>query len=309
MLSQFTRFSPRTALHMTRPGFLSITMVGCLLGFATAQHAPGFSWTPHHTLLATTALLLALLAHAGANVLNDYHDALTGADAANHQGVYPFTGGARLIQNGETSTDATHRLAWTLLGLVVPGGLWLAWQSGWGLVGIGCAGLLLGWAYSAPPLKLMSRGLGETTVAACWWLMVVGADFTLRGHFALAPLASGAGFALLVANILLINGLPDTASDDSVGKRTLAVRLGWTVTARVYAGVAAAAHLWVMLPLFAPVQTSGMVWGLASAPLAWLAYRRLSFAQQPQELRPAIVLTITTALAHGLLVAGGLLLA
>ena len=48
-------------------------------------------------------MLLALVAHAGANVLNDYFDARNGADDANQQGLFPFTGGSRLIQNGAVS--------------------------------------------------------------------------------------------------------------------------------------------------------------------------------------------------------------
>ena len=68
--------------RMTRPGFLSITLVGCLLGFALAAACGcGFDVT-----LAVVTVVLALLAHAGANVLNDYHDARNGADAANAQG-------------------------------------------------------------------------------------------------------------------------------------------------------------------------------------------------------------------------------
>lgn len=292
---------------MTRPGFLSITLVGCLIGFATAHGATGVAWTAQQNVTAAIALLLALLAHAGANVLNDYHDALNGADAANQQGQFPFTGGARLIQNGETTEAFTRQLGWALLAMVVPGGLWLAWHSGWELIAIGLAGLSLGWAYSAPPLALMGRGLGEATVAVCWWLLVVGADFTLRGHVATAPLLSGASFALLVANILLINGLPDATADASVGKRTLVVRLGAEGTARLYAGLATLAHLWAALPLWVPDLPAGMAWGMASAPLACWAYLQLQRAQQPKELRPAIVLTITTALAHGLLVTAGLL--
>src|SRR5690606_39742623 len=125
------------------------------------------------TALAT--IVLALVAHAALNVLNDYHDALNGAAAANTDGLFPFTVGARLIQNGEVSTVAMRRLAMGLLILVVPGGLLLAAHSGSGLVMVGLAGLLIGWMYSAPPLELMSRGLGEAAVAAAWALVGVGA--------------------------------------------------------------------------------------------------------------------------------------
>lgn len=293
---------------MTRPGFLSITLVGCLLGCATAYGTAGMAWTPHQSQTAAIALLLALLAHAGANVLNDYHDALNGADAANRQGLFPFTGGSRLIQNGETTVVFTGQLGRALLTMAAAGGLWLTWHSGWGLLAIGLTGLTLAWAYSAPPLTLMGRGLGEATVAACWWLVVLGTDYTLRGMWSTTPALCGAGFGVLIANILLINGLPDAPVDASVGKRTLAVRLGWTNSVRLYAALAVAAHLWTAWVWLSKGLPTGVVWGLGSAPLAWLAYRYLARAQQPAELRPAIVWTVATALAHGLLISAGLLL-
>ncbi|HTY98608.1 MAG TPA: prenyltransferase, partial [Rhodocyclaceae bacterium] len=55
----------------TRPAFLSVTFVGCLLGLASAK-AGGMPLDP---ALATVTLFFALVAHAGANVINDYYDA------------------------------------------------------------------------------------------------------------------------------------------------------------------------------------------------------------------------------------------
>ena len=98
-----------------------------------------------------------LIAHAGVNVLNDYFDAQNSTDAAITERVFPFTGGSRFIQNGMLTPRATGAFGCLLLGLVVPAGLWLAAHSGAGLIGIGLGGLFVGWAYSAPPVQLVSR--------------------------------------------------------------------------------------------------------------------------------------------------------
>lgn len=204
----------RTLLRMTRPGSLLLTVAACLLGMAFAL-ACGCGFDP---LRAAATLALAVTAHAGANVLNDYHDALSGADAANQEGLFPFSGGSRLIQQGLVSEADTARWAAVLLLLlVVPAGLLLALHSGGGLVLIGMAGLFLAWAYSAPPLALMARGLGEVAVALAWWLVVLGADYVQRRQFFVIPAATAASFALLAANILLANGFPDAAADARVG--------------------------------------------------------------------------------------------
>lgn len=290
--------------RMTRPGFLSITLVGCLLGFALAAACGcGFDVT-----LAVVTVVLALLAHAGANVLNDYHDARNGADAANAQGIFPFTGGSRLIQQGLVSEEDTRRWAWVLMGLVVLGGLWLSVRSGGGLVLIGLAGVLLAWAYSAPPLKLMSRGLGELSVAAAWWLVVVGADYVQRQHWHFITAYTAVSFALLVANILLINGLPDAPSDRAVGKLTLATRLSPRGLAVLYTGLMLAAHLWLAVGVWALIPPLSAIWGLLSLPLGLVASVLLWLrAGKPQRLRPVLALTIATASVHGLAMAAGLL--
>jgi len=144
----------------TRPAFLGVTLVGCLLGVAAAA-ADGVALD---ALTAFLTLAFALVAHAGINVLNDYYDALNGSDAANAERRFPYTGGSRFIQNGVLSVRATGVFGYALLAAVVPAGLWLAQRSAPGLLWIGLAGLAIGWAYSAPPFKLMSRGLGEAAV-------------------------------------------------------------------------------------------------------------------------------------------------
>mgnify|MGYP001214758280 CR=1 FL=1 len=297
-----THISWRTGLRMTRPGFLVITVVACLMGLASA--AAGGSIDP---VRAIATVLLAVIAHASANVLNDYHDALNGADAANSGGLFPFTGGARMIQNGDVSVLDTRHLAQALALLVIPAGLVLAACSGSGLIAIGAAGMLIGWAYSAPPLALMSRGLGETAVAAAWWLMVIGADYVERGAFSPFPALTAAGYALLVANILLINGFPDAAADASVGKRTLAVKLGPAGAAMLYLCLGMLAHGWLLAAVGLDLLPAPVLWGLLSLPLSVAAAQQLfRHRNEPGRLRPAIVLTIGAAVVHGSALAAGL---
>ena len=110
-----------------------------------------------------------------------------GTDARNTQRIYPFTGGSRFIQNGVLTPRQVLVFAVALFAATIAGGLWLLSVAGAGLFWIGLAGLAIGWAYSAPPLQLNSRGVGELCVATGFLLVVAGADYAQRG--ALAPLA------------------------------------------------------------------------------------------------------------------------
>ena len=288
-------------LAATRPAFLAVTLVGCLIGIASA-HAGGVAIDP---LRAALTVLFALLAHAGGNVVNDYHDALSGADDANRGRLFPFTGGSRFIQNGVHTPRQTALLGYGLLAAVVPGGVWLAWQAGPGLLVIGLAGLALGWAYSAPPLKLVCRGFGELVIVACWLLVVVGADFVQRGAFDLLPVAAGLSYALLVANLLFINQFPDHDGDAASGKRTLVVRLGPQAAKWGYLLIAIAAYAWLIAMVANALLPQKSAAAALTVALSFPAGRDLlEHASDPSELAPAIKRTIVAALAHGGLLAG-----
>lgn len=290
----------------TRPAFLSVTFVAVLLGLASATGS-GVRLDP---ALATVTLLFALVAHAGANVINDYYDAISGCDAANSERVFPFTGGSRFIQNGVLSQSATGRFGYALLLAVIPAGLWLTAVSDAGLMLIGLAGLVVGWAYSAPPIKLQSRGFGEFGITLAWLLVVVGADFVQRHTFSFAPVAAGLGLALLVASVLYINQFPDIDADAQAGKRTLVVRLGAPAARWGYLLIVVLAYVWVaamalgeMLPALAAVSLLPLAVNAAATRTLW------ANAVQPSNLAPAIKLTIVAASLHGLLLAAALVVA
>lgn len=284
----------------TRPAFLSVTLAGALIGLGSAS-AGGLKID---LLKALLTLLFALVAHAGANVVNDYYDALNGSDAGNQQRLFPFTGGSRFIQNGVLSLRETRLFGYALLAAVIPAGLWLTAQSAPGLVWIGLAGLLIGWAYSAPPLQLMARGVGEAAIVGGWLLVVLGTDFVQRGALAALPLVAGLPFALLVAAILYLNQFPDAQADALAGKRTLVVRLGPQRARWGYALLAAAAYLWLALAVVLGALPPLCAAGLLPAVLSLRAARALlRDADAPARLTPAIAATIAAANLNGLLLA------
>ncbi len=283
----------------TRPAFLAASFVPCLVGLATASYS-GVTIDPGYAFLTVIG---ALLVHAGVNVLNDYYDALNGTDELNVERLYPYTGGSRFIQNGIFSPHQTLRYGVLLLlfgGLI---GSVLAVTSGPGLWLIGGVGVLIGWAYSAPPLSLNSRGLGEACVALGFGVLIPsGADYVQRGEFSALPLIIGLPYGLLVANLLYINQFPDRQADEAAGKRHWVVRLGARRARWGYLALAATAYV---------LLTGNIIQGLLPR-LAWLAavpavfsaaagYRLLLFADSPAKLVPGIRLTILAAITHGLL--------
>jgi 1,4-dihydroxy-2-naphthoate octaprenyltransferase len=289
-----------------RPAFLSVTLGAWLVGIGAAYH-DGVALEPVKT---GVTLLFALLAHAGINVLNDYYDELNGTDRANTERVYPFTGGSRFIQNGVLTAHATLAYGMALVGMVIIAGLWLASLSAPGLIGIGAGGLFIGWAYSAPPLALNSRGLGELCVALGFGLIVVGTDFVQRGALAPLPAAAAVSYGLLVTSILYINEFPDRRADEAAGKRHWVVMLGARRARWGYAVIGTAAYGFLVWAATAgPLPRISLV-ALGSAALTAIAARDLlRYSEEPRLLVRAIRLTIGAAALHALLLAFALILA
>ena len=289
----------------TRPAFLTASLMACLIGLATAWHGGLEFDIP----LALVTLLFGLLAHAGVNVLNDYYDALNGTDAQNTERVFPFTGGSRFIQNGVLTLAQTRNFGFALMACVAAAGLWLMARSAPHLMYVGLAGLFVGWAYSAPPFRLNSRGLGEFCVAAGFLAITVGTDFVLRKEFASAPFIGGLSYALLVTNLLYINQFPDRVADTAAGKLHWVARLEVQHARWGYALIVLLAYAWLLLsvllgwlPLLALLVLLALPF---SVKAACLLFRH---AAQPQQLGDAIKLTIGAMMTHGTLLSLALIL-
>ncbi|MBJ7595300.1 MAG: prenyltransferase [Candidatus Dormibacteraeota bacterium] len=199
-----------------RPRSLTVAAVSSVVG--TAALAPQRAVQP---LIAAGCLVLALLLQAATNVLNDAEDALTGAD--------DYTGaGASLAMRRQWINPAQARLiaaglfaAAAILGVSIA----LAVHRP-ALLLLGLAALVVGWAYTAPPLRLAYRPLGEAASALPMGLGIVWG--TAAAQTAAVPSSvwwAAAALALLTAAILHANNARDRSHDASVGKHTLATRV------------------------------------------------------------------------------------
>ncbi len=306
-VAQFAGNPVAKYIAATRPPFLLASLVPAIIGIATA-HFGGADvqwWTALLTVIG------AVIVHAGINVLNDYYDALNGTDEANTERLFPFTGGSRFIQNGVLTREQTARFGFLLLGVTALIGFALLPHAGGGLILIGAAGLLIGWAYSAPPLALNSRGMGELCVAAGFgWLIPLGADYVQRGSFDALPLLVATPYALLAAALLYINQFPDRKADEQAGKHHWVVRLGAERARWGYLSMVVVAYGGLAAMVADGLLPGWSLLGLLALPLSLRsAIDLLRFAETPQHLVPAIQSTIGALLGHGLLLSVGLWIA
>ena len=282
----------------TRPPFILATVVPILLGLSWT------AWSGHaiDPVKAVLTLLAGILLHAAINVLNDYYDDLNGTDALNNERIFPFTGGSRFIQNGVLNRRQILTFGLGLVVAVILLGLWLVHVAGPTLLWLGLAGLLLGWGYSAPPLNLNGRGLGELAVTTGFSLLPLGTALVQTGTLNPSLLLVSLPVGLLTANLLYINQFPDRKADIQAGKLHWVARLSPRTARWGYVLIAALA--WgIFLTLVATGRLPPLA--LIALPPAVLSLRAarilLAHPEQPRKLAPAIPLTILAMLAHGVL--------
>ncbi len=255
----------KTLFLATRPSFFTASVLPALLGASTAWRVGGV-FNPAY--LALTVLAVIAL-HGGMNVLNDYYDYLNGTDNMNRTPLPPFTGGSGLIQSGRMTPGATLFLG---AGLVCAGsllGLYLAITTSPLLFLIGGAGLISGFFYSAPPLFLAGRGLGEFTVGLDFGvLLVLGSFIVQTGGVSIEPLLASLPISFLIAAILYINEFPDIEADRACGKKNLVVRLGKKMAVRGFYAIIAAGYISVTGAVLTGYLPLPSLLALLPAPLA-----------------------------------------
>ena len=288
------------ALRTTRLPFLSATAVPVLLGIAVAASHGAFTWW---TALLT--LIGGSFAHLAINVTNDIFDTLSGADEANTTPTQ-FSGGSRVAVYDLVSIRGLAWLALALFGAAAAIGLVLVAVTGHlELVWIGLAGILVGVAYTAPPLKLVYRGLGEIAVAIGFGpIMLLGAYVVQTGRLAWEPLVLSLVPGILIALILFVNEIPDRGSDAEAGKRTLPVRLTPEVVRTGYLLFALAAFAVIVAGVIGGVLPWPTLIALAAVPIVMRVHRGL----QVHYDSPYALMAVMGANVNLNLAVGGLLL-
>jgi 1,4-dihydroxy-2-naphthoate octaprenyltransferase len=289
------------ALRTTRLPFLSATAVPVLLGIAVAASHGAFTWW---TALLT--LIGGSFAHLAINVTNDVFDTLSGADEANTTPTM-FSGGSRVAVYDLVTIRGLAAIAIGLFGAAAAIGLLLvAVTQSMTLLWIGVAGIVVGVAYTAPPLKLVYRGLGEIAVALGFGpIMLLGAYVVQTGELAWEPFVLSLVPGILIALILYVNEIPDRRSDAEAGKRTLPVRLSPATVRSGYLVAAFAAFAIVLGGVVGGLFPWPAIVALAAVPIALRVHAGLEVHYDS----PYTLMAVMGTNVNLNLVVGGLLLA
>ncbi len=94
------------------------------------------------------------------------------------------------------------------------------------VIGLGLAGLLLAYFYTAPPVNMGARGLGEVNVGISFFALVFFSHYVLSAVFSWEILVLAAAVALAVGLMRVVDAMSGYESHLRHGEKDLAVRMG-----------------------------------------------------------------------------------
>ncbi|MDP3586203.1 MAG: NAD(P)H-dependent oxidoreductase [Thiobacillus sp.] len=228
----------------------------------------------------------------------------------NNRFFSPFTGGSRVLVEGLLSRHELQiGIAVTLAGAVASAAWLLTLTPAGTSAVLSVLGVMaiLALGYTAPPLKLCYRGLGELDVALTHSIVVILCGYVFLGGAWNDPLPWLLGLPLLLAIVpsITLSGIPDLEADAAVGKRTLAVRLGqrgalWLCL--VFTVLAAGATLMAQVLNMAGGAFAGIAYVVIPHAiwLAWLLRKRMESGKPPGRIDGLMAASLTYVLWFGL---------
>ncbi len=254
-------------------------------------------------------LVMGLGLHAATNVYNDIYDTLQGTDRINlHRN--DFSGGSGLIVQHPELLPRMYRIARCSLLLALFAVVVLLFllqdRMRFYLIALFALSAFFSKYYTAAPVKLASRGLGEISVWFAFGPMAVLAG-ALSQNVGFHPyvLAAMPLTGLSTASILWMGQMIDLPADAASGKRGMVARLG-SATAR---------YGYVVIHLLLAAGIAFLAWQLQ--PVGWIiliallpylllflrAWRLVHrYHDRPDELKAAAGVNVQIHLAFSLLI-------
>jgi len=215
----------RAFLRLSRIRFVAESMLPVTLGLAVAVN----EGTSFEVLPWLVAQAWVTTTHLMTHYCNEYFD--LEADSR-HQTATDWSGGSRVLVSRLLAPEVS--LATSFLALFVSLALVITVPDAGARYLMG-AGVFLAWFYTAPPLRLNYRALGEITTAVMVCFVCPAVSFVLlTGELSPALFAAAVPVTLFFTARMVVMNFVDRDADRQVGKVTLPYVLGERGSALLY---------------------------------------------------------------------------
>jgi len=212
-------------LDNSRPTALPQSILPALTAVFLSIHSKDFVWW-----LALLAVVGVAFAHLGINLFDDYFDTKkkkqTYRDEIVHKGMRARIGKTPYLASGEATEKQLLIACFVFCAIALGIGAVIFWFRGMNILYIAAITAIIGIEYSAPPLRLSYRGLGEIVICIVFGcLNMIGVSFAAGGEISKEVFLLSLPVGLLVMNIVYVHSILDFIPDKEAGKHTLAVLL------------------------------------------------------------------------------------
>jgi 1,4-dihydroxy-2-naphthoate octaprenyltransferase len=247
--------------------------------------------------LAILAVLVSLGLQVGVNYANDYSDGIRGTDSDR-------VGPIRLVGQHKAAPENVKLMAFAFFGAAALVGLALvAISEAWVMIPLGALAVVAAWRYTGGDNPYGYRGLGELYVFVFFGLMAtLGTLYTQAKELTWVGLAGAVGVGAIASAILVANNLRDIPTDETSGKRTLAVRLGDRGTRLLYVALVVVSLVMVVLVAFS---LPFVLLSFLALAVLWKPLQGLRRGATGRDLVPVLAATGLFEIAYAVLFAVG----
>lgn len=255
------------------------------------------------------AWLGAVSVQAGTNLTNVFYNYKAGSAREPAAGFDP-EGSAAPVRTGKLASANVERAAMACFAVGVLAGIALTAMFGWRILAMGVPGLLAGYFYAAPPVRLAYLGLGVITVFVFMGpVMVIGTYWVESGSVSWSAALASLAVGLMAAGIMHINDVRDFDSDRAHGKRTLSITVGRNGASALSIGMNVLAYLAVVGGVATRLLPWPVLATLVTIPVAVQQGRLVVRERSPSVLNGAWFMGVKLHTQFGVLLIAGLLAA
>lgn len=204
-------------LKAARAPFLVVSIIPAILGGVIAIYLGEIDW-----LLFTLVVIGVVMAHSAADFFDDYYDFKTG-NLGNKEKQFhdsPLIDGT--IKPGQVMFAGILCMV-----IAIATGIYTYLEVGMPVVYLMLAGAFIVFFYTAPPIRLNYRGLGEFALFLAFGpLIVFGVTYVLTDSLSIESLLAGIPVGIFIMNVGLVSNTFDYHDDVASGKKAFPVRFG-----------------------------------------------------------------------------------
>lgn len=274
-----------------------MTFIPISLGALFAYYGGEFNF-----FLYILTLIGSILAHAGANVMNDYYDTKHKVDMADAPTAkyrpHP-------VLSGFTTLHKLGIFGCAIFFIASVIGIYLAIIRGLLILVFALLGFVLAISYSGIPFKYKYKALGEPAVFFVWGpLMTLGSYYVQIGKMSWEPVVASIPIGLLVSAVLLADNIRDIDYDRKIGIKTLPIIVGRNLALKIYSTLVTLPYVVIIILIALKILPLWCIAAIIALPKSINLVRRFS-VEIPENADP---LTANLAIGFGMMLLASLLL-